>query len=489
MKKNITRNGERGIALFFSIFALLLLTAIAGTLAFMASLETSVNSNYRQEQMAYFGAKAGIEDARARMMQTDPNSITQATPLPITIPSTSNASVVYIVNPAGTADPVQPWSSTNKYADDELCHDGYAGYASSLFTIQQVIAPGVHCTTSSTSSTAVLPSGAQWYASYNSELPYNGTSSALPYKWARISPKLNSSDSYLNASGSIETVSNYSVNSSVPYTASTPICWTGTAETPLVPIAANCSLMYNAAGSPMTTVYLITSLGVSPTGARKMMQAEVALAPTPPFKYGLYSTSTACPAISFNGNNPATDSYTTANGGTYATTETNTGGDVGANGAVSVGNGNIGGIVGVLAPGSPCATPLSIGSQGTMLGTTACPSGDTSNQPTSCYLQAPYVFLPPPAPTPAPPTTATTPSTCSTTSGSGKNKTKTTYDCLAPGTYGNISIQAPLTSGARDLQHQQPVHDRKCRDHRKSAGSDNVECCRCRRDDGRGYRW
>jgi Tfp pilus assembly protein PilX len=70
-----TRNRERGVALFFSIFALLLLTAIGAALIFMASTETSVNSNYRQEQMAYFAAKAGVEEARARMMQSDPTSV------------------------------------------------------------------------------------------------------------------------------------------------------------------------------------------------------------------------------------------------------------------------------------------------------------------------------------------------------------------------------------------------------------------------------
>ena len=80
--KNTKQNSERGIALFFSIFALLLLMAIAGALTFVATLETSVNSNYRQEQVAYFAAKAGIEEARARMMPSDPNTINSvATPL------------------------------------------------------------------------------------------------------------------------------------------------------------------------------------------------------------------------------------------------------------------------------------------------------------------------------------------------------------------------------------------------------------------------
>jgi hypothetical protein len=161
-----------------------------------------------------------------------------------------------------------------------------------------------------------------------------------------------------------------------------------------------------------------------------MVQAEVALTPTPPFIYGMFATSHACPAISFSGNNPSTDSFTSAGVGTYSTTHSNTRGDIGSNGGVSVGNGNIGGIVGVTA--AACATPLSVGSQGTMQGTVACPSGVT----TACFLTSPYVFSTPVPPINVPNTTSN-PSTCGTKSSS--------YDCLVPGTYGNISITKALT--------------------------------------------
>src|SRR5579872_4889373 len=125
MTKDRNSNPESGIALFYTMLALLLLMAMAAALTFTATIETSVNSNYRQEQLAYFGAKAGLEEARARMMQSDPNSINGiTTPLPTTAPTTSNQSVVYIVNPGATANSVQPWTTTaSKYPDDELCHD------------------------------------------------------------------------------------------------------------------------------------------------------------------------------------------------------------------------------------------------------------------------------------------------------------------------------------------------------------------------------
>lgn len=447
--KSVAGNAENGVALLFALFALLLLMAIAGTLTFVGTIETSVNSNYRQEQIAYFAAKAGLEEARARMMQSDPNSINNPTPLPTTAPTTGNNSVIYITNPAGSADVVQPWTTTNQYADDELCHDGYAGASPSLFTPGQVVAPGVRCTSNGKpNGTPVLPTGTGtgWYTSTTSQLPKYGTSSAIAYKWVRISPKLNSSASYLTVSGGTATINNYSVNGGS--TAATLVCWDGTEEVPLNAADTSCSQMLNTAGSPMTAVYLVASLGVSPMGARKMIQAEVALEPTPPFIYGLYSTSTACPAITFTGNNPSTDSYTTAGGKTYSQTQSNTGGDIGTAGGVSVGNGNVGGIVGVLPysagpPAVGCSTPVSVGSQGSMVGTTTCPGGNRNSSLYSspsvdpgCFMQAAPSFSIPKIPT-GPTNTTTNPASC----GSGNSQ----YDCLAPGTYGNISIQHPLT--------------------------------------------
>ena len=325
--------------------------------------------------------------------------------------------------------------------DDELCHDGYVGASPNLFTSAQFTAapaPGVRCTSNGTpTGTSILPSGSTWYTHTTSQLPNNNSVNALPYKWVRISPKLNASVSYLNVTGATPTVTNYEVNPSGTYNAGTLICWDGKEEVPLLTTDTTCSQMLTTAGSPMTTVYELASLGVSPLGARKMVQAEVALTPTPPFIYGMYGTSTACPAITFVGNNASTNSYTTAGGKTYAQTAVNTGGDVGSAGGVSVGNGNIGGIVGVQAysagpPQVGCPTPLSEGPNGAMLGSLACPSGNVA----ACYLPAPYSFSIPLVPS-TPPNTSTTPNTC----GSGGGK----YDCLVPGTYGNISITKALT--------------------------------------------
>lgn len=420
------RDGERGVALFMAVFALLLLTGIAAALLFMANTETSVDSNYRSEQVAYFAAKAGVEEARSRAMAADPATIA---PLPTTAPTTTNQGIVYIYNSASGA---QPWVSTNAYADDELCHDGYdtLGYTGSL-----IMGPDVRCLNSS--GNAILPSGSSWYKASASALPFAGTSEALTYEWVRIAPKFNDSVTYLQGTGSTATTSTYlvhPVSAVVPIvTADNLICWDGQEELALKNGDSLCSQMVSTYNSvPTTQVYLVTSMGVASNGARKMVQSEIALQPTTPFPYGLYATSTACPAISFTGNNPSTNSYSTANGGTYASTQSSSGGDIGSNGGIAVGNGNVGGTVGVLAPGVNCATPVSVGSQGSMLGTTACPSGVSAQ----CYMQQPYSFPTPPAPSPAPPNTSYSPPSCGHGHSSG--------NCMTAGTYGNINVNGTL---------------------------------------------
>jgi len=441
-----TKKRESGIALFFAVGALLLLTVIGAALIFMTNTDTSINSNYRQEQIAYFAAKAGVEEARARMMAADPASIACASAVPtscpgpvagnaayplfdpaqVAAPTPANKMIYYITNP-GAGAAVQPWSSTDAYTDDEICHEGYTGLALA------VKAPDVRCTP------ANLPAGA--YVSYTSALPYSGTSGALAYKWVRIAPKVNSSVTYLSGTGATASISTYNVNAtSLPASATNVVCWDGQEELVLnTPAFLNCKQMKNLQGAPLTNVYLVTAMGVSATGARKVVEGEVALQPTTPFPYGLFATSTACPAITFTGNNPATDSYTTANNGTYSSTKTNTGGDVGSNGGVSVGNGNIGGLVGVLAPppAGPgiCAKPFSIGPNGTDIGPN-CP-GPTCVPNSPTYLPAPETFPVPPAPNPLPPNTAYTPPNCS-----GK---KNQGQCAVPGTYGNLTVNGTLT--------------------------------------------
>src|SRR5215467_12885364 len=130
--KTLPINPEKGIALLFAVLALLLLSAIAFSLVLMTNSETAVNSNYRRERLADFGAKAGYEEVRDRMMVSNPNSI--AASLPTLVPP-ANGSVLYVLNEGNQPGTVQPWTQGNAYMDDEICHDGYTFSGSQLGSV------------------------------------------------------------------------------------------------------------------------------------------------------------------------------------------------------------------------------------------------------------------------------------------------------------------------------------------------------------------
>ena len=408
MKKR-SRKSEDGIAMLMALLALMILTAIAVGLVYMTNTETMVNSNYRSEQVAYFAAKSGVEEARDRMMLNQPGGYYFANaipnPLPVLAPADGNQGVLYILNEGAQPGTVQPWAAGNAYMDDELCHDGYT--LTGVPSGTSVPSPDVHCTSSQ------MPGGPAWYQTTTSQLPFNGTAAALPFKWVRVALKLNGS------------VQNYLVNAGAGIPATTPVCWNGSTEVLLN--AATCKAMAPSS----TPVYLVTTLAVSSTGARKMVQAEVALNPSSPFPYGMFGTGTGCGDVSFTGNG-TTDSFDSSRG-TYATTVSNTGGDVGSNGNVLLtGNSTIGGSIGVLpaTPGGAITQGACPGSNYTISGTNAGLASSPSN--TLIPLTAPAVFPAPPVPSPAPPTTPVT---------------YTSNTNLVPGSYGSISVsgQATLT--------------------------------------------
>lgn len=412
---------ESGVALFFALFALLLLSAIAASLVLMTNTDTAVNNNYRNERVADFAAKAGFEEVRARMRVLDPASISAN--LPTVLPP-ANSSALYLLNEGNQPGTVQPWiastnNNPNPYMDDELCHDGYN--FNGPINQQNNFAADVRCTRTPNSNGL----GNAWYTTVASNAPWSGTSAAIPYKWVRVLLKVNCT---VQGSGNA-----YCVNAA--QNPGTQVCWNGATEV-LLSGAATCQNMFPSANP----VYVITSLGVSGASTRKMVQAEVALDPAQPFPYGLYATGNSClpPALSLNGggsSNPFTDSYNSANGGTYANTNTPTGGDVGSNGGVLLnGHAMVGGTIGVLSsapsppgPPSPCAGPTG---DYTAVGANAGPYNPGGAFPGNAVTQlaAPVVFPPPADPVPMPP---------STPYAGGNN--------LVPGTYGAITTTNTLT--------------------------------------------
>src|SRR5579864_836739 len=249
---------ERGVALFFVIIALMLLTAIAAGLMFMTDTETGINANYKQEQQAYFNAKAGLEEVRDRMRGGVANTLSGLPPLVTpNIPPTAAGGVLYLVNQGTDPVAVTPWVAGSTYMDDEFCHEGYT-YGG---TFAQG-ASNVRCT--------AVPAGPTWYTQPvpTSTAPGAGTAAALSYKWVRVTWKQNQAANGYAVDGN---------NAPNAPTATTPVCWNGTSEV-LLNGAVTCQQM-----TPATTpVFLLTSLAITSTGARRMVQEEVAKAIFPP---------------------------------------------------------------------------------------------------------------------------------------------------------------------------------------------------------------
>ena len=249
------RRNQSGMALLLVLLTLLLLSAIGLGIMYMSDTETLVNSNYRDTQVAFFAMRAGLEETRDRMRS---NSIAPLT-LPTAMPAAAN-SIVYLINPAGASDAVDPKNTANAYFDDEFCHEAFS--APSLSNP----GTGVPCTAGPLSNNVA--------AYVNSFSPNANTAAALKYKWARVTLKQNG------------TIAGATVDST--QLAGTQVCFqtAGNQEIPVSSIPggpfASCGAA-QAAGRDASPVYIVTSLAVTPQGSRRMGQYEVAgLSFTPP---------------------------------------------------------------------------------------------------------------------------------------------------------------------------------------------------------------
>ena len=230
-------SGERGIALFVALFALLIVTAVALGMMFQADTETSINGNYRDDQVAFYAAKAGLEEARDRLRANAGAGISINASLPTALPGTLNG-VLYITNPAAS-ETVSPWAPTvnnspNKYFDDEICTE-------------------VDCVGGQ------VPPVPGWYVSPALTASSNyAANPVLPYKWMRINLKTNRS-----ASGTSNVL--YVNGSNSPTSANYQVCWNGTNE---FASATGCV-------TPNKPVYMLTALSLTASGSRRMTQYEV----------------------------------------------------------------------------------------------------------------------------------------------------------------------------------------------------------------------
>lgn len=225
-RKRQNAHHQKGVALAAAMITLLLVTAITAGMIILANTETNISANFRDEQNAYFAAKAGMEEIRDRLQVTATNSLTNPNLLPTTLPGTANG-VLYILNPAN-GETVAPWGAN--YPDDEICKEGMAG-------------------TSLSCGTNGLPSsGSGWYTQTTASPTY-AQNPTLNWKWTRITLKTNNMLAPYYTNGGL---------------LATQVCWNGSNEE-----TTSCA-------KPNEPVYVLTTLAVTPSGSRRMIQTEVA---------------------------------------------------------------------------------------------------------------------------------------------------------------------------------------------------------------------
>ena len=69
------KTSQQGIALIFALLVLLLISAVLMGMVMMSNTETNVSANFRDEQTAFFAARAGLEEVRDRLRTGAPKLI------------------------------------------------------------------------------------------------------------------------------------------------------------------------------------------------------------------------------------------------------------------------------------------------------------------------------------------------------------------------------------------------------------------------------
>ncbi len=210
-KKN--SSAERGVALVMALLVLLLLTAVGMGMILMSNTETNISANFKDEQTAYFAAKAGIEEVRHRLRAGATDSVNLPTTLGNNVPGgATGPGVLYVTNPLN-GETVSPWVTTGtNYPDDQIGKE-------------------LNCLTSA------APTGTWWTTPQSASTSYQA-SPILQWKWVRVMAKLNKSDTTcVNVTSVDGTVNNNRV------------CWTGNNE--ISTAAASCGAA-NASYKPPT---------------------------------------------------------------------------------------------------------------------------------------------------------------------------------------------------------------------------------------------
>ncbi len=100
------RQRQAGIALLISIFILMLISVVAIAMIVSSGTESALSGNYRASTGVYYAALAGLEEARGRLLGTDPNAFRSTAPNFLPAPGTTLGigTVAYVLNP-GPGEP------------------------------------------------------------------------------------------------------------------------------------------------------------------------------------------------------------------------------------------------------------------------------------------------------------------------------------------------------------------------------------------------
>jgi hypothetical protein len=213
-------DSERGAALVIAIFSLMLISVVATSLILTSDTQTAVKTNYKSAMRAFYDAKAGLEEARGRLWANNPNS---APVLNCVFPggvAIGPGQACYITNPPGQNVDPRNTATSNPYADLEF---------------------GQEWQTAPPATAQLIPS--------TSPSP-NGAIPGPLYNWVRITPRT-------------EYSAGLDINGGTQRNSATPLFFDGAHQ-----------VLGSTPGAGQ--VLTITSLAVTPSGSRRMLQYSVA---------------------------------------------------------------------------------------------------------------------------------------------------------------------------------------------------------------------
>ena len=198
--------------MLLALIVILIISGLAVSLVLLTDSQVRLGQTAQAQGRVFYAALAGLEEVRGRMSGSAPDTIAPSLP-------TSISQVLYIVN-SSSSDPVQPTNLASPYYDSEYSTEFPGGFASA----------------------SVLPY-------INSDQPGVGTSTAIPYKWVRITLMTEAS-------------AHRDINQDGVLNSTAPIDWDGTQQ--------------NLSSAGGTLVFVLTALAVDSTKVMKILQTETA---------------------------------------------------------------------------------------------------------------------------------------------------------------------------------------------------------------------